>query len=566
VTAGKVTSPEGTERLHEYWVHGDGAAKIQWGEPGDFDRCVVELGRHIRDPQGYCNLAHHAALGIWPATHAAEIKKETGRSSVTVTQRAEMATASINDLPDSDFAYIEPGGTKDGSGKTMPRDKRHFPLQDADHVRDALSRAPQSPFGDKAMPKIKAAARKFGVDVSDDTSQPATRAEFMRMYPLEDMHILTRSEGDGSGRVVEAYATVFDQPAEIHDGQGHYMEVIDRSAFDAVLGRIQASRGGLPAAVKVLYNHGKTMEGVPAPEYQLPLGVPLEIRPERRGLLTRTEYDPTDPFTERILSKIKSGAITAQSFVGGIMRSTPELRGPGDRHRARNGALVTVRRMALGLREYGPVLFPAYSGAEILGVRMSIPGSLEPDTTEYEEVPPANEGDATGGPPEDGTSARHHQHQLFVLRSREQRERIGLKWLRDRKGEWHGHAEGEAGGDGQDQGRSPADGAGRDGHGGGLRRPAGHARGAVGAARRRVQAHHRADGQGPGHHPDRWRPGEPGGGRRHRRRPPHAGVHAAPRPVRRPGPGAHRHGAPRRPHLAGAVRDRERQPAPRAGR
>ena len=29
--AGAVTNPAGTERLHEYWVHGEGKAKIRWG-------------------------------------------------------------------------------------------------------------------------------------------------------------------------------------------------------------------------------------------------------------------------------------------------------------------------------------------------------------------------------------------------------------------------------------------------------------------------------------------------------------------------------------------------------
>jgi prohead serine protease len=81
---------------------------------------------------------------------------------------AAMSTGSINDLPDSDFAYIEDGGKKDDSGKTTPRSLRHFPIHDEAHVRNALARAPQSPFGDKAMPKIKAAAKKFGIEVSGD--------------------------------------------------------------------------------------------------------------------------------------------------------------------------------------------------------------------------------------------------------------------------------------------------------------------------------------------------------------------------------------------------------------
>lgn len=68
---GGAAHPDATERLHEYWVHGEGAAKIRWGEPGDFNRCVQHLGKYIKDPQGYCYLAHKAALGITPQQHAA---------------------------------------------------------------------------------------------------------------------------------------------------------------------------------------------------------------------------------------------------------------------------------------------------------------------------------------------------------------------------------------------------------------------------------------------------------------------------------------------------------------
>lgn len=282
-------------------------------------------------------------------------------------------------------------------------------------------------YGKQAFTKLASAARK---PAAASRSAPG---ELLRFYNLEDIHILTRAEGDGSGKVVEAYATVFDTPAEIHDHEGHYMEVIDPGAFDATLQRIRSSPGGFAGAVKVLFNHGKTMEGVPAPEFQLPLGVPLDIRPEKRGLLTRTEYDDADPFTERILSKIRKGSITAQSFVGGIIRSSPELRGPGDRHRRRNGALTTVRRMALGLREYGPVLFPAYTGAEILGVRMQLPGAPEeaaPDYTEDEEYSPAVEGDVAAGTREEVHPAREHAHRLLVMRTEQMCREAGIAPLR----------------------------------------------------------------------------------------------------------------------------------------
>lgn len=85
-------------------------------------------------------------------------------------ERAKLSGASMNDLPDSAFAYIEDGGEKDADGKTTPRSKRHFPIHDEAHVRNALSRAPQSPFGPKAMPKIKAAAKKFGIKVEEQNA------------------------------------------------------------------------------------------------------------------------------------------------------------------------------------------------------------------------------------------------------------------------------------------------------------------------------------------------------------------------------------------------------------
>jgi hypothetical protein len=90
--------------------------------------------------------------------------------SKLASDRAVLTGKEINDLPDTSFAYIEPGGSKDAGGKTMPRSKRHFPIHDAAHVRDALARAPQSPYGKAAMPKILAAAKKFGVSASQSNS------------------------------------------------------------------------------------------------------------------------------------------------------------------------------------------------------------------------------------------------------------------------------------------------------------------------------------------------------------------------------------------------------------
>jgi len=87
-------------------------------------------------------------------------------------EAAQMTRQNINNLPDSDFAYIEPGGKKDEEGKTVPRSLRHLPIHDAAHVRNALARLPQTnipPAAKKAaLSKIKRAAKKFDIEVSDN--------------------------------------------------------------------------------------------------------------------------------------------------------------------------------------------------------------------------------------------------------------------------------------------------------------------------------------------------------------------------------------------------------------
>jgi SPP1 gp7 family putative phage head morphogenesis protein len=59
--------PVATERLRQYWTHGPGAAKIRWGEPGDFKRCVRQVEKYMPGrAEGYCANRHKEALGVWP--------------------------------------------------------------------------------------------------------------------------------------------------------------------------------------------------------------------------------------------------------------------------------------------------------------------------------------------------------------------------------------------------------------------------------------------------------------------------------------------------------------------
>jgi phage head maturation protease len=277
---------------------------------------------------------------------------------------------------------------------------------------------------------LAAAARKKKPGVTN-APMDATRStgELFRYWPLEECRILRAAEGQeyGSGRVVEAYAAVFDTPAEIKDHEGHYVEDIDRAAFDDVLHEIAPERNRGYWNATCLYNHGMTVHGTPAERFSLPAGVPKHISAEGLGLLTRTEYAPT-PLGDELLTLVEMGALRSQSFTGGIIRSSPPLRGPGDRYRrAAGGMLQRVRRLKLGLREYGLTPFAAYSGAEVLGVRMQLPGDYigAGDDTEFEDAL-ASEGDGAGGPPEAGTSSRSTGNRLYALRSEELLKRAGI--------------------------------------------------------------------------------------------------------------------------------------------
>lgn len=83
--------------------------------------------------------------------------------------KADWTTAYVNDLPDSAFLYVEGGGKKDSSGKTVPRSLRHFPYKgpdgsvDVPHVRNAIARIPQSAVGLSASQKevLQNRARKL---------------------------------------------------------------------------------------------------------------------------------------------------------------------------------------------------------------------------------------------------------------------------------------------------------------------------------------------------------------------------------------------------------------------
>jgi len=99
-------------------------------------------------------------------------KREDEKDVREESKAASLTTQEKNNLPDSEFAYIAPGGKK-VDGKTEPRSLRHLPIPDAAHVRNALARLNQTDISaaakKEALRKIKSKAKELGIEVNEST-------------------------------------------------------------------------------------------------------------------------------------------------------------------------------------------------------------------------------------------------------------------------------------------------------------------------------------------------------------------------------------------------------------
>src|SRR5260221_4760352 len=182
-------------------------------------------------------------------------RKATGRAAMTT--------------PAGDFDADGLDSSWDGDCSDLP-DMTGLPGLQRDAAAEEMGEAPADEPSQRAMPKLGTGKRfaklksslaakgahdpgalaayigrrkfgkaKFGKLAAKARGGGASRSEILRFYPVDDIRIVSRAGGDGSGRVVEAYAAVFDEATEIKDHEGHYEESIDRGAFDQVLAKIQ---------------------------------------------------------------------------------------------------------------------------------------------------------------------------------------------------------------------------------------------------------------------------------------------------------------------------------------
>lgn len=80
--------------------------------------------------------------------------------------------ARLNELSDSDFAYIEAGGKKDSTGRTVPRTLRHFPMSSEDQINSSLESIASSSLNKdlklKIFDKIESHATKTGIKIKKE--------------------------------------------------------------------------------------------------------------------------------------------------------------------------------------------------------------------------------------------------------------------------------------------------------------------------------------------------------------------------------------------------------------
>lgn len=198
---------------------------------------------------------------------------------------AEWSAAYINDLPDSSFAYIESGGEKDDEGKTTPRALRHFPHHDAQgnldlpHLRNALSRGPQSDVWPNGQDHLEAHARAEEVGDRKSASELVSAVKFV------------------GPDTIEGPAFLFD----VVDLHGETFTADTDFCLDWF------GRSGRP----LLYEHG--LDGALK---TAPIGVQSEYEARAEGIWAQSQLNIAARFRKGIDQLIEQGAL---AYTGGAM-------------------------------------------------------------------------------------------------------------------------------------------------------------------------------------------------------------------------------------------------------
>src|SRR5689334_18457885 len=177
--------------LHRYWTVGEGAAKIRWGEPGDFDRCVRQMHEHVpdlADPEGMCAKLHIDALGYNTSTHkkmehVTAAVNSSAWKSMPVAERdtpfsADDAIARILDWSGGSASKFNSAFLwRNSQGEVGNKDSYRLPI--ADVVNGKLHMFPRAVF---AAAAILSGAHGGLVGVVDDAEKKQLKGVVSEIY------------------------------------------------------------------------------------------------------------------------------------------------------------------------------------------------------------------------------------------------------------------------------------------------------------------------------------------------------------------------------------------------
>lgn len=279
---------------------------------------------------------------------------------------AEWDATYINGLPDSAFAIVLPGGTKDSDGRTVPRNLRRLPYRDDSgavdlpHLRNALSRLPQTDLSpaqqSEARRVLEHAATVHGVgDRSAPSSSrlPASSIDVPDGVTLRtvEFELSLRTGAAGDGRTLVGRLVPYGLTSEVADPDAHgrpgrpYRERFVRGAFERQL------RSGQHRQVALFPQHVREND-------RLPLARADRLFDEADGLFGSFPM-PHTTAADDALELVRSGVVTGLSVGFRLLDGSGSRRasdGVIERHRAH------VDHVAL-------THSPAYAGAEVVALR-----------------------------------------------------------------------------------------------------------------------------------------------------------------------------------------------------
>lgn len=240
--------------------------------------------------------------------------------------------------PYGEVTYADPGYQKDKV--------KRYPLDSADHCRAAWSyinmpkNAAQYSSEHLAAIKgrIKAAAKRFGIEISDDTKE--SRSDVNRPAEIETREADVTAVNYGQ-RIVTLIAAPYEQPAMITIQGEPWQETFERGAWDTL-------RNMRPTRYRANRGHDKNRT----------VGKVVNLWPDRpEGLVAEIRLSQT-PLGNETLELAKDDCLSA-SVGFGVMPS-------GE---VRDRTARTRRITTAYLDHIAFVESPAYDGASVLGVR-----------------------------------------------------------------------------------------------------------------------------------------------------------------------------------------------------